>query len=123
MKENKISVIIPAYNEEKNIAVVLNIVKKYDKISEIIVVDNACTDKTAEISRDLGAKVVECHVKGKGYAMEKGVEEARGDIIVFLDADVLYQDNIIELLVEPILSGRADFVKSTFNRTCRRSSN
>ena len=55
--------------------------------------------------------------------MEEGIKNCKNEIIVFLDADVLYEDTIVEILAEPIISGRADFVKSTFNRTCRRNCN
>ena len=123
MNKNKISVIIPAFNEEENIIKVLNIVKKSDIVDEVIVVDNACTDNTAKVSIEIGAKVVYCEKQGKGYAMEEGIKNCKNEILVFLDADVLYEDTIVEILAEPIISGRADFVKSTFNRTCRRNCN
>ena len=114
---NKVSVIIPAYNEEKTIKNVINIVKKSDLVNEIIVVNNSSTDNTSKIAKDLGANVVECPNKGKGYAMEAGIEHAKNEIIVFLDADVIYQDDIVEVLANPILSGNAEMTKSTFNRT------
>ena len=114
---NKVTVIIPALNEEKNIGQVLEEIKRKQNIDEIIVVDNASTDRTAQISKDHGAKVVLCEDKGKGYAMEKGLEEARNEIVVFLDADVKdYDEDIINILTNPIINEEADFVKSTFNR-------
>lgn len=115
--DRKISVIIPAYNEEKNIGVVINTVKKNKNVLEIIVVDNLSTDKTEEVSLKAGAKVIKCNMQGKGYAMEKGVEISKGDIIVFLDADIPYYSNdIIDILTKPIIEENIDFVKSTFDR-------
>lgn len=115
--DRKISVIIPAYNEEKNIGVVINTVKKSKNVLEIIVVDNLSTDKTEEVSLKAGAKVIKCNMQGKGYAMEKGVEISKGDIIVFLDADIPYYSNdIIDILTKPIIEENIDFVKSTFDR-------
>ncbi len=112
-----ISVIIPAYNEEENIKTVINICKNNEKVNEIIVVNNLSTDKTEEIAKSEGAKVVFCGQKGKGYAMEKGIEEAKNNCIVFLDGDIKdYRSDVVELLANPILEGKADFVKAGFER-------
>lgn len=114
----EISVIIPAYNEEKTIGQVIDIVKKSNKKCEIIVVDNCCTDNTAELAKQKDAKIVYCSSRGKGYAMEVGLKEASNEIVVYLDADIVdYRDNLIDILVNPIIEGNADFVKSTFERT------
>lgn len=113
-----ISVIIPAYNEEKTIGQVIDIINKSNENCEIIVVDNCCTDNTALIARQKEAKVVSCNNRGKGYAMEEGLKVASNEVVVYLDADIVdYKDNLIDILVEPIINGRADFVKSTFERT------
>lgn len=112
-----ISVIIPAYNEEENIKFVINICKQNDKVNEIIVVNNLSTDRTEEIAKQEGAKVIFCGKKGKGYAMEYGIKEAKNDCIIFLDGDIKdYQNNVIELLSAPILNNEADFVKAGFER-------
>ena len=78
-----ISVIIPAYNEEENIKTVINICKNNDNVDEIIVVNNLSTDKTEEIAKSEGDRVVFCGQKGKGYAMEKGIKEAKLDNNIF----------------------------------------
>ena len=112
-----ITVIIPDYNEEKNIENVINVCKKTKQVDEIIVVNNLCTDRTEEIAKKEGAKVVFCNKQGKGYAMEEGIKNAKNNCIVFLDGDINdYVDNVVELLAEPILSGKADFVKANFDR-------
>ncbi len=97
MAEVKLSVIIPAYNEEKRIARTLQDVDSYlEKQNypyEIIVVDNNSNDKTVEIVKMLGttsvqnARVLEQHIRGKGAAVKMGVENARGEYIMFMDAD------------------------------------
>lgn len=114
----KISVIIPALNEEKYIGQVIKIVKNCKLIDEIIVVDNNSTDKTSEIARNLGVKTLLCENRGKGYAMEMGLENASGNIVVFADGDICnYQPDFLEKMIDPIINEQADFVKSSFERT------
>ncbi len=116
---SKVSILIPARNEEKNIENVINILKndEFEIIDEIIVIDNASTDKTNEIALKAGAKVLKCEKEGKGYAMEIGLEYAKNEIIVFLDADINnYDKNLIRTLVKPIIYENVDFVKSMFER-------
>lgn len=114
----KISVIIPAFNEEENIARTISLAKESKIVGEILVVNNLSTDKTEEISIANGARVVKCNNQGKGYAMEMGIKFAQNETIVFLDADVQYvKENVIEKLGLPILEGEVDFVKSSFDRT------
>ena len=112
-----ISVIIPAYNEEKNIKTVIDICKENKDVSEIIVVNNLSTDRTEEIAKKEGAKVVFCDKQGKGDAMEVGIGYAKNECIVFLDGDISdYSDDVIYKLSEPILNRNIDFVKATFDR-------
>lgn len=112
-----VTVVIPAFNEEKNIERVIKLCQNEKYVDEIIVVNNLSTDKTKELAIESGATVVDCNKQGKGYAMEKGIETARGDIIAFLDADIPnYMDNIVYKLVEPIINKDIDFVKATFQR-------
>lgn len=114
----KISVIIPAFNEQKSIKKVIKLVKNNKNVDEIIVVDNNSTDATAMLAEKEGAKVVFCKEQGKGYAMEKGLQEAKNDAVVFIDADINnYSKDVIEKLAEPIINDEADFVKSLFERT------
>lgn len=115
--DRKVSVIVPAHNEEENIKIVIEIIKKSNLVDEIIVVDNLSIDKTAQIARDNGAKVISCDIQGKGYAMEEGLKYEKNDIIVYLDGDVIdYPEDVIDRLVNPILSKEAEFVKSWFDR-------
>lgn len=115
--EKKISVVIPAHNEEKNIAQVVNLVKNNLKVGQVIVVDNVSTDNTAKIATNMGAEVIRCEEKGKGYAMECGLKSVKHDIIVFIDADIdNYDSSLIDMLAQPIIENETDFVKSSFDR-------
>lgn len=106
----KISVIIPAYNEEKSLPLVLNDLPK-DQLHQIIVVDNRSTDRTAEVARKNGATVVHERRRGYGRACLTGMAALDApDIVVFLDGDYSDYPEEISLLVEPILKGEADFV-------------
>lgn len=114
----KISVVIPAFNEEKNIAKVIKTIKDCKIANEIIVIDNNSTDNTSKISKEMKVKVFFCEKQGKGYAMEMGIKKATGDIIVFADGDICnYKKKFINDMIEPIINNRADFVKSTFKRS------
>jgi glycosyltransferase involved in cell wall biosynthesis len=87
-----ISVVVPALNEEKYIGQCLASLhaQSYPRdLYEIIVADNASTDRTSEIARRLGAKVVYERRRGVSWARHRGVEEARGEIIAGTDADTI----------------------------------
>ncbi len=104
---NKISVILPAYNEENAIGKIIHEVKtlmeKNNYIFEIIVVDDASTDKTFEIAQARRIKILRHTVnKGVGAARKTGVLNAEGDIIVMLDADGTYPVNSIPELLKYI---------------------
>ncbi len=108
-----IKVIIPAFNEEKAIAKVINEIPSL--VDEIIVISNNSTDKTEEVAKNAGATVLSETKKGYGYACLKGMDyiskqAMKPDIIVFLDGD--YSDYPEELirLVKPILNDNIDFV-------------
>ena len=109
-----IDVIIPAYNEEESIGlVVADIPKKL--IREIIVCNNSSEDKTAKVARDGGATVVNQPQKGYGSACLKGIEHiinksTKPDIVVFVDGDYSDHPEEIRLLVEPIISDNMDMV-------------
>ena len=105
-----ISVIIPAFNEEDSIGYVLDDLPQ-EKLSEIIVVINACTDNTAAVAKSHGARVVEEACRGYGSACLKGVSVVNSpDIVVFIDGDYSDYPEELEKLVEPIVAGKADFV-------------
>jgi peptidoglycan/xylan/chitin deacetylase (PgdA/CDA1 family)/GT2 family glycosyltransferase len=84
-----VSVVIPAYNEENYLPSCLAAIRKQDYTGEyeVIVVDNASTDNTAQIARDWGAKVVCETRRSPACARQKGAEVATGSIVAFIDAD------------------------------------
>ena len=105
-----ISVIIPAFNEEKSIGHVLDDLPQ-GKLNEIIVVNNACTDNTADVAKSHGARVIEETRRGYGSACLKGISELNDpNIVVFIDGDYSDYPEELEKLVEPIKAGEADFV-------------
>ncbi len=90
--------IIPCLNEEEAIGKVLEQTPPY--VDEVIVVDNNSSDKTAEVARAHGAKVVQEDLRGYGRAYKKGFRLATGDIIVTLDGDHSYPVDAISYLLE-----------------------
>ena len=108
---NKISVIIPALNEEKSISKVISSIPKY--VNEIIVVDNGSADKTSEIAKSKGALVLFESKKGYGYACIKAIEFLKSNppnIIVFLDGDYSDYPEEMDLLINPIIKNKYEFV-------------
>ena len=93
-------------NEEAGIK---DVIDDIPKGYEILVVDNS-TDNTPKIAKKAGARIVKQKDKGKGRAMILGAEEARGDIIVFIDGDGTYPEEDIPKFVKPIIDGKADAV-------------
>ncbi len=109
-KNNKISVIIPALNEEKSIQLAINDLPK-DIVDEIIVVDNGSSDNTLLVAEKAGAKVVRENIKGYGAACQRGISSAESpDIIVILDADYSDYPDRISLLLDPIVDHGFDMV-------------
>ena len=103
-KNELISVIIPTFREEKNIAKVIRGVKKQlsDYNYEIIIVDDVRSkDKTAEIARHMGARVMYDNV-GKGAALVKGLKTAKGDVLIAMDADLSNEPRELKLLIDAI---------------------
>lgn len=107
MNKRKISILIPAHNEERGIGNVIDriiSVMKESTISyEIIVVDDGSTDKTADIVRKMNVSLIQ-HPFNKGYgaALKTGIRHAQYDIVVFTDADGTYPADMIPALVDPM---------------------
>jgi glycosyltransferase involved in cell wall biosynthesis len=95
-----ITLLIPAYNEEKGIGAVLDAVKRLDLPGEIIVIDDGSTDRTSEVARASGLKVLRHDVnRGYGQALKSGILEAQHDIVVITDADGTYPNEEIRNLL------------------------
>jgi 4,4'-diaponeurosporenoate glycosyltransferase len=105
----KVSVIIPARNEEHNISKILNSINYYSNLPyEVIVVNDSSTDKTREIALHLGAIVIDSKPlpegwKGKPWACWQGAEFAKGDIFIFLDADTELEPNGLKAIIDTYL--------------------
>jgi len=106
-----ISAIIAAYNEEKTIAEVLDVLTRCEMIDEIVVVSDGSTDRTVEIARgfDRVTTIALRENRGKGYAMRMGVAYARHDVLFFVDGDMFHltRQHITSLL-GPVLRDECD---------------
>jgi glycosyltransferase involved in cell wall biosynthesis len=110
-----ISVIIPAWNEAERIEKTLCALREIPDLEEILVIDDGSADGTAQIAERAGATVLRLpENRGKGYALTIGVEAARGDILLLLDADL--QESAAEAvkLLTPVLHDEADMTIATF---------
>ncbi|MDP6657124.1 MAG: glycosyltransferase family 2 protein [Nitrospinaceae bacterium] len=106
----RISVVIPAFNEEESIGHVLDDLPQ-DKLIEVIVVNNASSDDTSRVAKEHGARVVDEVRRGYGSACLRGIAELNDpDIVVFIDGDYSDYPEELEKLVEPIIFEKADFV-------------
>jgi len=104
-----VSVVIPALDEEQSIGAVIEAIPR-DIVAEVIVVDGGSRDATREVARERGARVVSEPLRGYGRACARGVSEAHGEIVVFLDADGANDPQDIRALIAPVAEGSADLV-------------
>lgn len=111
----KIGILLPAYNEEKNIKIVIDEAKKYFPESEIVVVDDGSKDKTKQIAIKNKVRVLE-HEKnrGKGVALKTGfkyfIERDNVDVVIIADSDRQYSIKDAPNLLKPIKQENADYV-------------
>lgn len=117
-KYQKVSVIIPAYNEENTVAKVVEVVKKAKCVDEIIVVNDGSSDNTEKEASKAGTIVITHEVnKGKGKALYTGYKNAECDIIAFIDADIHnLTSKKVESMIKPILDGETEITKTKFAR-------
>ena len=115
----RITVIIPAHNEEDRIAATIQAVQGIEGVEEIVVIDDGSTDDTACVATASGATSVLRHGRnrGKGEAMKTGLAVASCDILLYVDADLGVSACEADRLLDPILEGRADVALATFPST------
>lgn len=118
----KLSIIIPAYNEARTIHLILNKVKAVNLIAriekEVIIVNDFSTDTTKDVilryqseNPDMNIQFFEHNInKGKGAALHTGIQNATGDFIIIQDADLEYDPEEYNLLLRPMIEGQADVV-------------
>ncbi len=100
----KVSVVIPTLNEERNLPIVLKEMEELDCVDEIIIVDGHSKDKTVDIAKKFGCRIV-YDDKGKGSALRLGMEKATGGIVINIDADCSMIPKEIILLKAGIEAG------------------
>ncbi|MBI2101439.1 glycosyltransferase family 2 protein [Candidatus Woesearchaeota archaeon] len=111
---HSLSVIVACYNEEKNIARTLKRISKIVPYAEIIAVDDGSADSTSEAAKKAGIKNLKVvwyrQNMGKGYAIRKGVDAAKGAVQAQVDADSQFPPEELPRLIKPILDDNADVV-------------
>lgn len=112
-----ISAVIPAYNEERYIGEVLSVVTKISLLDEVIVVNDGSTDNTKETVESFPVKLINLpQNQGKGGAMVAGINNAVGDYILFLDADLVgLTKEHIESMLTPLEEKNLDMVVGIFD--------
>jgi len=112
-KGHTISVVLPCYNEEDGICIVMEDMP--DFVDEVLVVDNNSRDRTSAVAKELGARVIFEPKQGYGAAYKTGFREATGDIIVCMDGDGTYPRTFIPVILDVMFELDLDFI--TCDRT------
>lgn len=113
-----VAAIVPAYNEEKTIAGVVEVLLASTGIQQVIVVSDGSTDNTAAVAAKLGAHVVSLpHNLGKGGALLAGARQTDAEYVMFIDADLIgLREEHIESLLSPIRTGEAEATLGVFKK-------
>lgn len=108
-------IVIPAYQEAANVDRVVRAALAAG-LGRVLVVDDGSTDATAEVARAAGADVLSLAAnRGKGGALQAGVQACTSPVVVLLDADLIgLEPRHVMALAEPVLSGRADMARGAF---------
>jgi glycosyltransferase involved in cell wall biosynthesis len=113
VRQARVALLIPCFNEERTIGKVIDDFRSELPDGDIIVIDNCCTDATAAIAVERGALVVREPRKGKGFAVETMFDRVDADVYVMVDGDDTYDAKSVHRLIEPVLTGDADMTVGT----------
>lgn len=117
MKNGKVVVVVPAYNEEKNITDTIENIKNIELIDEIVIVDDGSTDNTAIVVESLGIGLIRLSKNsGKGAAIKKAIEELDYDYMVLLDGDLGDSSSEVDKLIKPVLDDQCDVSIARFGK-------
>lgn len=110
-------IIIPAYNEEKNISSILALLTNFKHKYNVLIVNDGSADKTSEVARSFGFTVIDLSKNaGKSKAMQMGLKNTGSPVVLFLDAELTnMKESYIDDLTNPIIEDKADMTLGIFN--------
>lgn len=115
MKNGRLIIVVPVYNEADKIIDTINGLKTIESIDEIIIVNDGSTDNTGDVIEKLDVSIIILPKnKGKGYAMKKAIKEKNYDYIGFIDGDLGLTSVEAEKLINPVISDEVDFTIAKF---------
>jgi glycosyltransferase involved in cell wall biosynthesis len=110
-----VSVLIPAFNEENKIKATINTVFKLEFVNQVIVIEDGSTDFTYQQAKQTKAQIIQLpYNQGKGTALNHGLRQAEGDVILLLDGDLGETALEAQKLLVPIVEGKADMTIAQF---------
>jgi len=114
-KGDFVSILIPAYNEAKNIQATIQAIKSIGKVDQIIVINDGSQDDTSTLAKQTGVEVIDLDKNiGKGGALNYGVKFAKGEIIGLLDGDLGKSASEVEKLLIPVVENKVDMTIGRF---------
>lgn len=114
MGEPEVSIVMPCLNEEETVGACVDDARSWLEKSgtsgEILVIDNGCTDRSARVAEEHGARVIPESRGGYGYALRRGFAESRGRVILMGDCDTTYDFRNLDPLYRPLAENRYDMM-------------